>query len=152
MGHNAVSAQDGPAHRAAAWAAGQAAGVAHMGAHALGAAAYAAKAAGLAAPDQPTAISEEISWQLEHMNARYPGPAGCRDLDGGRHGAHRSQRHADGRPVPDDTTCTRVPCLDDRPAEAQAASADSRLPSPAPYSVSRPRRPHRGVTIGLEEL
>ncbi|GAA3311365.1 hypothetical protein GCM10017710_10260 [Arthrobacter ramosus] len=41
-----------------------------MGAHALGAAAYAAKAAGLAAPDQPTAISDEVSWQLEHMNAQ----------------------------------------------------------------------------------
>jgi hypothetical protein len=39
-----------------------------MGAHALGAAAYAAKAVGLAAPDQPTAIPDEISWQLEHMN------------------------------------------------------------------------------------
>lgn len=41
-----------------------------MGAHALGAAAYSAKAAGLAAADQPTAISDEISWQLEHMNAQ----------------------------------------------------------------------------------
>jgi hypothetical protein len=40
-----------------------------MGAHALGAAAYAAKAAGLAAPDQPAAVSDEIAWQLEHMNA-----------------------------------------------------------------------------------
>lgn len=40
-----------------------------MGAHALGAAAYAAKAAGLAAADQPTTVSDEISWQLEHMNA-----------------------------------------------------------------------------------
>ena len=40
-----------------------------MGAHALGAAAYAAKAAGLAATDQATAVSDEISWQLEHMNA-----------------------------------------------------------------------------------
>jgi len=40
-----------------------------MGAHALGAAAYAAKAAGLAAPDQPTAVSDEIAWQLGHMNA-----------------------------------------------------------------------------------
>ena len=39
-----------------------------MGAHALGAAAYAAKAAGLAAPDRPEAISEEIHWQLEHMS------------------------------------------------------------------------------------
>jgi len=41
-----------------------------MGAHALGAAAYAAKAAGLAASDQPTAASDEISWQLKHMNAQ----------------------------------------------------------------------------------
>jgi hypothetical protein len=40
-----------------------------MGAHAFGAAAYAAKAVGLAAPDQPTAVSDEISWQLEHMSA-----------------------------------------------------------------------------------
>jgi hypothetical protein len=38
-----------------------------MGAHALGAAAYAAKAAGLAAPDRPEAVHDEISWQLEHM-------------------------------------------------------------------------------------
>jgi hypothetical protein len=38
-----------------------------MGAHALGAAAYAAKAAGLASPDQPEAVRDEISWQLEHM-------------------------------------------------------------------------------------
>ena len=49
-----------------------------MGAHALGAAAYAARAAGLAAGlaagpaagDQATAVSGEISWQLEHMNAQ----------------------------------------------------------------------------------
>ena len=40
-----------------------------MGAHALGAAAYAAKAAGLAATGQAAAVSDEISWQLEHMNA-----------------------------------------------------------------------------------
>jgi len=66
----AAHAVSSPAAVAAARAAGQAAGVAHMGAHALGAAAYAAKAAGLAAPDQPTAISDEISWQLEHMNAQ----------------------------------------------------------------------------------
>ena len=37
-----------------------------MGAHALGAAAYAAKAAGLSAGD---AVSEEIRWQLKHMSA-----------------------------------------------------------------------------------
>jgi hypothetical protein len=54
---------------AAARAAGQAAAIPHMGAHALGAAAYAAKAAGLAAPDRPKAISEEIRWQLDRMSA-----------------------------------------------------------------------------------
>jgi hypothetical protein len=40
-----------------------------MGAHALGAAAYAAKAAGLAAADRPDAVSEEVRWQLSHMSA-----------------------------------------------------------------------------------
>jgi Imm-5 like putative immunity protein len=59
----------GPAPVAAARAAGQAAAVAHMGAHALGAAAYADKAAGLAAPDRPEAVSEEIRWQLAAFSA-----------------------------------------------------------------------------------
>ena len=54
---------------AAARAAGQASSIPHMGAHALGAAAYAAKAAGLAAPDEPKAISDEIRWQLGRMSA-----------------------------------------------------------------------------------
>jgi hypothetical protein len=58
-----------PAAAAAARAAGQAAAVAHMGAHALGAAAYAAKAAGLAAPERPDAYREEVRWQLSHMSA-----------------------------------------------------------------------------------
>jgi hypothetical protein len=58
-----------PAAVAAARAAGQAAAIAHMGAHALGAAAYAAKAAGLGAGDRPDAVSDEIRWQLEHMPA-----------------------------------------------------------------------------------
>lgn len=58
-----------PAAAAAARAAGQAAATPHMGAHALGAAAYAAKAAGLAAPDRAGAVSEEIRWQLDHMPA-----------------------------------------------------------------------------------
>jgi hypothetical protein len=40
-----------------------------MGAHALGAAAYAAKAAGLAAPEQSRAVEEEIRWQLDAMSA-----------------------------------------------------------------------------------
>ena len=54
---------------AAARAAGQAAAVPHMGAHALGAAAYAAKAAGLSVPDQPEAVSQEIRWQVDRMSA-----------------------------------------------------------------------------------
>jgi hypothetical protein len=54
---------------AAARAAGQASAVAHMGAHALGAAAYAAKAVGLAEPDRPEAASEEVEWQLSIMPA-----------------------------------------------------------------------------------
>ena len=40
-----------------------------MGAHALGAAAYAAKAAALGRPERPDAVGEEIRWQLEHMSA-----------------------------------------------------------------------------------
>lgn len=58
-----------PAAAAAARAAGQAAAVPHMGAHALGAAAHAAKAAGLAAPGRADAMSEEIRWQFDHMSA-----------------------------------------------------------------------------------
>jgi hypothetical protein len=52
---------------AAAKSATQAAAVAHMGAHALGAAAYAARAARLAAPDDPRAGDREIARQLAHM-------------------------------------------------------------------------------------
>jgi hypothetical protein len=57
-----------PAAAAAARAAGQASAVAHMGAHALGAAAYAATAVGLAAPGRPEAVEEEIRWQLGQMS------------------------------------------------------------------------------------
>jgi hypothetical protein len=39
-----------------------------MGAHALGAAAYAANAAGLAAPDRPDVVSDEILWQLRQLS------------------------------------------------------------------------------------
>jgi hypothetical protein len=53
-----------PAARAAAFAAGQASGVAHMGAHALGAAAYAVRAAGHA---RPGADDDEVAWQLAHL-------------------------------------------------------------------------------------
>jgi Imm-5 like putative immunity protein len=58
-----------PAVAAAARAAGQAAAIPHMGAHALLAAAYAAKAVGLASPERPEAVGEEIHWQLRSMSA-----------------------------------------------------------------------------------
>jgi hypothetical protein len=67
-GRAAQSAQ-APAAVAAARSAGQASGVAHMGAHALGAAAYAAKAAALAGTDQDAARLEEVRWQQHHMTA-----------------------------------------------------------------------------------
>jgi hypothetical protein len=54
---------------AAARSAGQAASVPHMGAHALGAAAYAAKATGLVASERPQAIREEIRWQLARLSS-----------------------------------------------------------------------------------
>ncbi len=63
-GRAAASAQT-PVGRAAARSAAQAAGVAHMGAHALGAAAYAAVAVGLARPDDPSATATEIEAQQE---------------------------------------------------------------------------------------
>ncbi|GAA1642440.1 putative immunity protein [Microbacterium flavum] len=53
-----------PAAIAAARSAAQAAGVAHMGAHALGAAAYAAKAVSIARPD---AVDAELDWQVGRM-------------------------------------------------------------------------------------
>jgi hypothetical protein len=55
-----------PAAKAAAWSAGQASGVAHLGAHALGAAAFAAKAAELADPGRGGAA--EIDRQLAGMS------------------------------------------------------------------------------------
>ena len=58
-----------PAAAAAARAAGQAVAICHMGAHAVGAAAYAVKAAGLAAPGRPEVVDDEIRWQLIHMTA-----------------------------------------------------------------------------------
>ena len=78
VAHAAARDVSAPAAVAAARAAGQAASVPHMGAHALGAAAYAAKAAGLAAPDRPEAVGEEIRWQLDHLSA--PATAALRQL------------------------------------------------------------------------
>lgn len=67
-----------PAAAAAARAAGQAAAIAHMGAHALGAAAYAARAAGLADPERPGAVEDELRWQLDRISA--PAQAALRRL------------------------------------------------------------------------
>jgi hypothetical protein len=78
VAHTAAREVSAPAAVAAARAAGQAASIPHMGAHALGAAAYAAKAAGLAAPDRPEAVSDEIGWQLGRMSA--PARAALRQL------------------------------------------------------------------------
>jgi hypothetical protein len=63
----AAHAVSSPAAVAAARSAAQAAGVAHMGAHALGAAGYAARAAGLRSPQRPNAADDEIRWQLLHL-------------------------------------------------------------------------------------
>lgn len=57
-----------PAGVAAARSSAQAAGVAHMGAHALGAAAYAAKAVELSHPHDSDARGEEVRWQLAAMS------------------------------------------------------------------------------------
>lgn len=66
-GGSASREMNSPAAAAAARAAGQASAVCHMGAHALGAAAYAVRAVSLSAPDRPAAGETEISWQLMHM-------------------------------------------------------------------------------------
>ncbi|MDL9947616.1 hypothetical protein QSJ19_18920 [Gordonia sp. ABSL11-1] len=64
----AASAATTPAGAAAARSVGQAAAVAHMGAHALGAAAYAVKAVSLANPQRPDAVDDEVSWQVAHLS------------------------------------------------------------------------------------
>lgn len=56
-----------PAAIAAARSAGQASGVAHMGAHALGAAAYAAQAASLSSADPEGARRDEVHLQIAQM-------------------------------------------------------------------------------------
>lgn len=57
-----------PAAAAAARAAGQAAAVCHMGAHALGAAAYAVRAVRLANSNDHSADEDEVEWQVNHMS------------------------------------------------------------------------------------
>jgi hypothetical protein len=65
--HAAAREVGDPAAVAAARAAGHAAAVAHMASHALGVA-YAAQAAGLATPHNPTAVADEAQWQLRHAS------------------------------------------------------------------------------------
>jgi hypothetical protein len=67
VGGVAASEVKAPAAIAAARAAGQTVAICHMGAHALGAAAYAVEAVSLAAPDRPEVVNDEINWQLTHM-------------------------------------------------------------------------------------
>lgn len=69
FGGGSTARDTSPAALAAARAAGQASAVCHMGAHALGAAAYAAKAASLAHPDQPDIVENEIDWQVRQLSA-----------------------------------------------------------------------------------
>lgn len=64
--HAAARSVDDPAATAAARAAGHAVAVAHMAGHALGAPAYAARAAALANPDDPAAASAIVNWADEH--------------------------------------------------------------------------------------
>ncbi|WP_161928189.1 putative immunity protein [Gordonia crocea] len=63
----AAKAATTPAGAAAARSVAQASAVAHMGAHALGAAAYAAKAVALANPENPEAVADEIAWQMAQL-------------------------------------------------------------------------------------
>jgi len=79
--HAAAREVGEPAATAAARAAGHAAAVGHMASHARGVA-YAAIAAGLAAPDDPDAVVNEARWQQGHLTpeasailAELPSPA-----------------------------------------------------------------------------
>ncbi|QPC93129.1 putative immunity protein [Mesorhizobium sp. INR15] len=69
VGGGAARDVKSPAAAAAARSAGQASAICHMGAHALGAAAYAVKATSLAFSERPEAANDEIRWQLGHMTA-----------------------------------------------------------------------------------
>lgn len=65
----AANAATTPAGKAAARAVAQAAAVAHMGAHALGAAGYAAKAVSLANGGSPESVDAEVRWQVAQLTA-----------------------------------------------------------------------------------
>jgi hypothetical protein len=98
--HAAAREIEDPAAKAAARAAGHAAGVAHMAAHARGVA-YAAIAAGLGAPEDLSAIYEETQWQFNHASSnvrevlrKLPPPP----QSGGRLGRVINQMHAKLKP------------------------------------------------------
>jgi hypothetical protein len=100
--HAAAREVGDPAAVTAARAAGQAASVAHMAAHARGVA-YAAKAAGLAAPDDPTAAADELRCQLRHappavreVLRRLPPPTGAAGTLGALIGDLHATLTADG--------------------------------------------------------
>lgn len=63
----AAGAATNPAGAAAARSVAQASAVAHMGAHALGAAAYAVKAVSLANPCPPEVVDAEVRWQVADL-------------------------------------------------------------------------------------
>jgi len=75
---SAAGAATNPGGAAAGRAVAQAAAVAHMGAHAFGAAAYAVRAVTLARPDQPDLGKDELYWQLGELTA--PERAALRQL------------------------------------------------------------------------
>ncbi|REJ07682.1 hypothetical protein DY023_03360 [Microbacterium bovistercoris] len=66
----AAKAASSPAGTAAARSVAQAAAVAHMGAHALGAAAYAVKAVSLTDAATPDHVQQEIDWQVAQLTDR----------------------------------------------------------------------------------
>lgn len=63
----AAGATTTPAGAAAARAVAQAAAIAHMGAHALGAAAYATKAVSLSVHGSADSVEAEIGWQVAQL-------------------------------------------------------------------------------------
>jgi hypothetical protein len=66
--HAAAREVSGASATAAARAAGHAVATAHMGAHARGVPAYASIAAGLAAPGDPSAAANELTWAIDHAS------------------------------------------------------------------------------------
>jgi hypothetical protein len=99
--HAAAREVGDPAAVAAARAAGHAAAVAHMAAHARGVPAYAAVARSAVAPDNPTAFADEVRWAVSHASPtvrevlrRLPPPTRPTRLLGGGDQRHAHAAHA----------------------------------------------------------